>query len=259
MAGSPCEFSESSYAFNFTENLWRRARDSVRFAPIFPNLRQEGAAGGGYDLLIRFGAVPVLFQFKIPDHIRRRSGQHRRHFAGPYYRFKLMPRRHSEQHQALLDHERAGTPVRYASPRFHRVHDLHTLSVDGHVPANSKILPPSVIGPLPDMADHHFDYDPVGPQYLVCSEPKPGKGEYGLEALLAAVKQALSDRPNGNAALSGLEKFAGLAEQSVKELSKGEFHFQRLEKLHVVQRCAFLTEAMGCAFFLAIPQRPQSD
>ena len=55
MAGSPCEFSESSYAFNFTENLWRRARDSVRFAPIFPNLRQEGAAGGGYDLLIRFG------------------------------------------------------------------------------------------------------------------------------------------------------------------------------------------------------------
>lgn len=255
MAGSPCEFSESTYALSFAENLWRRARNAIQFAPIVPTLAQEGRLDGGYDLLIRFGAAPVMFQFKVPDHIRRRSGEHRLQFAGPFYRFKLMPRRVSEQHEALLRHERAGIPVRYASPRFHLLQDLHPLSVGGHIPANSKLVPPSAIGPLPDLKDHHFDYDSRGPQHLVCSEPKPGKGDYGLAELLDAVKHALSDQRDGKTALSGLNRFAGIATESIKSLLKQDIPFQTVNQLHPVQRCAQLAQAMGCAFFLALPPR----
>lgn len=256
MAGIPCEFSETTYAFNFTENLLRRARSLIRFAPIFPSTRAEGLLGGGYDLLIRFGAVPVLFQFKIPDYIQGRRGPHRS-FAGPYYRFKIMPRRFSDQQQELLNHEASGVSVRYASPRFHQMNDLHSFAAAGNVPANSKILPPSVIGVLPDFADHHFDYDPTGPQFLVCSKPKPGEGDYSLESLLVSVRSALSDQRDAKTALSTLGRFADKARNSVKNLSKGSFRFGEIEKFHPVVQCAFLAEAMGCVLFLALPGHEQ--
>lgn len=171
MAGRPCDFSESTFAFNFTENICRRARSSIQFAPIFPTLRQEGRLDMGYDVLIRLGAVPVLFQFKIPDFISRRSGDHRAQFTGPYYRFKIMPSRVSTQHQALLNHEKAGTPVRYASPRFHLMMDLHSFAVGGHVPAHSKMIPPSVIGPLPDPAETVASIS----RSMPCLDVRPGE------------------------------------------------------------------------------------
>jgi hypothetical protein len=62
-------YTEFSYGYAFTENLIRSHPTGAMGAPVFPNLVQEAKLG--YDVQIQLPAVPLFFQFKLPDRMEK--------------------------------------------------------------------------------------------------------------------------------------------------------------------------------------------
>jgi hypothetical protein len=62
-------YTEFSYGYAFTENLIRSTASAPMGAPVFPNLIQE--AQTGYDIHLNFPGVPLFFQFKLPELMRK--------------------------------------------------------------------------------------------------------------------------------------------------------------------------------------------
>jgi hypothetical protein len=99
------DMSEFSYGYALTESMVATAPSGVSAAPLFPSLQEEGATGGGYDVQIPFVNAIIFLQFKLSDCMIRSSAfeckEH--HLEAPFYRMHLRSRRHSQQHDLLLD------------------------------------------------------------------------------------------------------------------------------------------------------------
>jgi hypothetical protein len=191
-------FSEFTYGYALTDNLVNGALAGVGGVPLFPSLREEGRAGGGYDVEIPARPVPLFLQFKVPQVMRRRSDWTpeepvvAERFGVPYYRMHLRARRHSRQHDALLAHEAAGRLVFYAAPRFHRGDDLNRLYVEKRVHRDSVFVRPGAIGPLPDDEPHHLAYEPRGRVGVLRSDPRVIDGAVDADAFEEAVRAAVA-------------------------------------------------------------------
>ncbi len=153
------EFSEFTFGFALTENFGRLG--SVKAVPIFPSLIDEGKKGGGFDVAMHTGGeLPLLLQFKVPQVVNRRSALMPSGFPRPYYRAHLRCRPNDDgysQHSVLLEHERNGHDVYYATPRFHQLSQLDALFMDGQVVAQSAFFRPGDVGDVSD-EPHHVAY-----------------------------------------------------------------------------------------------------
>ncbi len=154
--------SEFSYGFVLTQELASGILGSLTGAPIFPSLREEGQAGGGYDVQIPLVGFPLYLQFKLSDHLSRSSASEWSVFGEPYYRMHLRPLRHSDQHNLLLDFERAGNAVYYAAPEFHTQPELNSAYIGNRVALESRFFSPLAIGPLPSQDAHYVAFNPPG-------------------------------------------------------------------------------------------------
>lgn len=94
----------------------------------------------------------------------------------PFYRMHLHPRRHSQQHQLLLDLEAKGELVFYAAPHFHKPEELNDAYLKGCVIDRSIFIKPGEIGPLSDDDIHHVAFR-AGMGAYFCSEPRQLRGE----------------------------------------------------------------------------------
>jgi hypothetical protein len=186
----------------------------VRGAPTFPNLYNEGKAGGGYDVKIPKKGAPLYLQFKIPQIVTRSSGKCPPGIIPPYYRMHLMRRKYSLQHQSLLTHARRGRLVYYSSPTFHTTDDLNTFYGDREVPLNSVFISPDVIGALTD-EPHHVAYPKTGKEAWLCSAPVQLDGHIDFEHFRSNLHQSLSveRRQDTNA-----QFFKALAEEITQTL-----------------------------------------
>ena len=107
-------------AYAFTENLIRGLALAPVGAPIFPNLVQEATLG--YDVQINFPAVPLFFQYKLPELMTRASASEIANGKCPgltleFFRIALMRQDVSDQHRLLIDWEgRYPGQVFYAAP-----------------------------------------------------------------------------------------------------------------------------------------------
>lgn len=107
-------------AYAFTENLIRGLAPAPVGAPIFPNLVQEATLG--YDVQINFPAVPLFFQYKLPELMTRASASEIANGKCPgltldFFRIALMRQDVSDQHRLLIDWEgRYPGQVFYAAP-----------------------------------------------------------------------------------------------------------------------------------------------
>lgn len=109
------DISEFSFGFAFTTELTVRYPITLTGAPRFPTQVEEGKKGG-YDVEIpRFG-MPFFIQFKRTEKMVRSSAWPSQIVGIPHCRMHLRPRRHSKQHQLLLDLGNAGQDVYYAAP-----------------------------------------------------------------------------------------------------------------------------------------------
>jgi hypothetical protein len=148
------EISEFSYGYCFVEECQRRY--SFHSAPTFPTQVQEAELG--YDVKIDAGGTPIFYQFKRSEHLTTRSALDWGTFSNPYYRFSLMKRSHSNQHQALIDLEANGFNVFYAAPRAHTCIELNNQYVQRSVVNMSFVIKPSDIGPITDDKSHTISF-----------------------------------------------------------------------------------------------------
>jgi hypothetical protein len=166
------EFFDFSFGFALTHELVGRYGRLARAAPEFPSLFDEGR-GKGYDVNLGFRGFFLFLQFKLADLMFRRSAKQWPWFRRPYFRFALMPLRHSQQHSMLLDCE-LGSPhhfVYYAAPALHSSEDFNAAFLTGAAVSRTAFVRPSSIGYLPDRGEHHVVFDLLGRHFYMCSEP----------------------------------------------------------------------------------------
>ena len=173
------EFSEFSYGFALTRELIAFWENDLLAAPIFPSLIEEGRAGGGYDVNLKFPGFALFLQFKRSDCMIRRSAMESsppHNFNPRFYRMYLTERWRSAQHDMLLALDDGRNQVFYAAPVFHTVEELNRYYLASQVAERSFYISPSKIGRL-DNDWHHVTFDDR--RARVFSEPREVTGVAG--------------------------------------------------------------------------------
>lgn len=166
------EISEFSYGFALTNELvgWM----ALRAAPIFPSLIEEGRAGGGYDVHLDRPGVPLFLQFKRADCLTRSTAReinaYRLPLTIPFYRFGIMERARSQQHELLVELDNGQNSVFYAAPRFHTLDEINDAWAARRVRAESIFIAPREIGAIEDGGRHYVSFDATHAYF--CSEPR---------------------------------------------------------------------------------------
>ena len=169
-------YTEFSFGYAFTENLIRANAHNVAGAPVFPNLIQEATLG--YDIRIDFPAVPLFFQFKLPELMVRRSAREISihsipGLSVPFFRMPMMRRDQSQQHSYLVDLEisHPGT-VFYASPALADLSRFNAAYLAGRVHQETAFFSPLDIGLLTDNEQHSVAYSSHLAGGWFCSKPQ---------------------------------------------------------------------------------------
>lgn len=180
-------FSEFSYGFALTNELVEIYRELLTAAPVLPSLIAEGRDGGGFDMHLPIRGYPLFLQFKVSERMFRPPAGQWERFGRPYFRFKLHARRHSDQHQMLIDLENQDQAhqVYYASPAFHTAQELNEAFRDRSVLNRTVFFRPTLIGPLPDEDEHCMAFLPNAAHGYLCSQEK--------EVVASATGKAFAD------------------------------------------------------------------
>ncbi|MER9629240.1 hypothetical protein [Mesorhizobium sp. M0296] len=145
-------YTEFSFGYAFTENLIRSSSAAPVGAPVFPNLIQEGHSG--VDIRINFPGVPLFFQYKLPELMKRGTAfeiasGHCPGLSIPFFRIAMMRRDVSRQHKLLLRLEaRYPSNVFYAAPCIANISDFDRPYNGATVARQSIFVSPGDIGPL---------------------------------------------------------------------------------------------------------------
>ena len=198
-------FSESSFAFAFTENLINGGHLAGSAPPQFLSTYAEGR-GDHWDIHLPACPVAFFFQFKIP-HVLQRGGAlaNLTRLRRPFYRMNLRSENGYAQHHGLLRLQADGGNIYYVCPRFHEGPDFHTLFARKEVPQHSVWFRPSQITPPDYMGRHGVVYDTVGQDWEVrSSDPRPGDGSIDYQSFGSAWARAVdAARPQRPAEFMG--------------------------------------------------------
>lgn len=224
------DLSEFSYGFALTSELVATYRLKRAGAPEFATQIAEAKAGGGWDM--KLPGLPVFLQFKRSDSMVRRSAWESRLFATlPFFRMHLRSRRHSRQHELLLDLESHGNVVLYAAPGFTTPLELSGAFTSDTVVSQSIFVRPSAIGPLRDDNLHHVAFQLPAPAYF-CSEPKPIETE-NIHLLLSEVlpgrMKMLPPQPAAQFFIHVADQLLDTYKRKAEELEDEGFEDQILE------------------------------
>lgn len=190
-------YTEFSFGYAFTENLIRGSATAPAGAPVFPNLVQEATLG--YDVQTNFPAVPLFFQYKLPERITRASAFEIANGRCPgltpkFFRIALMRRDVSKQHRLLIDLEgRYPGQVFYAAPCLCDCAAFNTAYNTASVASRSILFSPVQIGPLPDDKVHTIAYKPGLSYGYFCSEPRQIKAET-FESVTRSLSRKFEDK-----------------------------------------------------------------
>jgi hypothetical protein len=185
-------YTEFSYGYAFTENLIRSSSKAPAGAPVFPNLFQEGQSG--FDVRINFPGVPLFFQYKLPELMRRGTAfeiakWNCRGLTLPFFRISMMRSDVSRQHELLMKLEaRYPSCVFYAAACLRNIGEFDRAYNSAAIAQQSAFFSPTEIGALPDNRVHTIAYQlGLAPAYF-CSEPKEIKAQTyeGLAELLGS-------------------------------------------------------------------------
>jgi hypothetical protein len=168
-------YTEFSYGYAFTENLIRSSSTAPTGAPVFPNLLQEGLSG--FDVRINFPGVPLFFQYKLPELMRRGTAfeiaKWNWGLTLPFFRISMMRSDVSRQHELLMELEaRYPSCVFYAAACLRNIGEFDLAYNAAAVAQRSAFFSPTDIGALPDNKVHTIAYRPGLAIGYFCSEPK---------------------------------------------------------------------------------------
>lgn len=111
-------YAEFSYGYAFTVNLIRSSSTLPIEAPVFPNLVKEGQSG--FDVRLNFPGVPLFFQYKLPELMRRGTAKEVAQWncpalKVPFFRISMMRSDVSRQHGLNAAQARYPSCVFYAA------------------------------------------------------------------------------------------------------------------------------------------------
>jgi hypothetical protein len=225
------EISEFSYGFALINELV--GMTSLKAAPIFPSLIEEGKKGGGYDVKLDAPGVPLFLQFKCAHCMVRSTGKeirvHKLPISPPYYRFHITDAAKSDQHELLLELDDGTVAVFYAAPRFHRILEINDAWSLGAVAARSIFVRPASVGHLA-AGKHCVSFD--SKRAFVCSEPR--EVEYvSAERLISTVQSQLTAK--SRSLREAVESITGRIDDIWERRRRGELlalsEWSRLESL----------------------------
>jgi hypothetical protein len=187
--------SEFSYGYALTEELVKGFGSKITSSPVFPSLYQEGQKGGGWDLKLKKGGIPLFIQFKLSHYLKNANAKERisGHFPSPYYRMHLRPINHSKQHELLLDLERSGNEVYYSAPGFHEPKELDDAYLKNKVKNRSIWIKPTDINDITDTKEHYVAFQLPNTWYF-CSTPKTIERDLSFSVFQENIVKALSQR-----------------------------------------------------------------
>jgi hypothetical protein len=202
--------SEFSYGYALTEELVTGFGTSITSAPVFPSLYQEGKKGGGWDVKLEKGGIPLFLQFKLSHYLKTANSKERKsgHFSTPYYRMHIRPINHSKQHELLLDLERFGNEVYYSAPGFYKPDELNDAYLNNQVKNRSIWVKPTDINDITDYDEHYLAFQLPNTWYF-CSNPKPIERNLSFSVFQENVITTLSKK-----------RESALTRESLTELAK---------------------------------------
>lgn len=195
------EFSEFTYGFSLVSEL--ASALGCAAVPIFPSLIKEGRTGGGFDVKMGMGAVPLFLQFKLSEHLMTNNAKEAKHPSGlisaPYRRFQISSSATSKQHALLVGLSSNHSHVYYCAPDFYKNDDLNYLWGQGYVSSGSVFVHPFDVGNILDDKRHAVCFNGATLANNTCylfSDPKPVK-PMSLETLRLATEASLreAERP----------------------------------------------------------------
>jgi len=141
--------SEFSYGFVLTHELV----NAFGYLPTdVPQAAKRKKKTGEADGVQR--GYPLLLQFKASEYMKRRNAGESKLVGLPYFRFAIHRKTLSNQHQLLIELEKKGNLVFYATPKIHEAVNLNSAFFDHQVVALSLFVSPREIGELPDNESH---------------------------------------------------------------------------------------------------------
>src|SRR5262249_18799123 len=156
--------SEFSYGFVLTHEL----------VDAYGYLRTDaphGSRGGrmkGAEAGAALRGYPLFLQFKASEYMKRRNAAESKLVGLPYFRFALHRKTQSNQHQLLIELEKKGHAVFYATPKIHEAVNLNSAFFDRQVVASSLFINPGEIGELQDNRPHRVVFSGRADEVYVC-------------------------------------------------------------------------------------------
>lgn len=213
--------SEFAYGFVLTHEL-------VNHFGFLPTDLPNGARKGpkSKELQIARG-YPLFLQFKASEFLKRRNAGESKLVGLPYFRFALHRKVQSNQHQALIELEKKGAAVFYATPKIHEAVNLNGAFFDHQVVALSMFVSPRDIGELPDNEVHSVVFSGRSGDVYFCPRKQPLDRVIQGEAFSTALAGRLSTI---EPAELNDEFFHGLAAAMVSIVSPNRRIFDELSR-----------------------------
>ncbi len=184
--------SEFSYGFVLTHELVNAYDYLPTDSPHGSRKRKKKDAEAGAGGEPR--GHPLFLQFKASEYMKRRNAGESKLVGLPYFRFALHRKTQSNQHQLLIELEKKGCAVFYATPKIHEAVNLNTAFFDRQVVASSLFVNPGEIGELPDNQSHRVVFSGKSDDVYLCSKARRLDGVIHGAAFDEAVRRIIFER-----------------------------------------------------------------
>ncbi len=183
--------SEFSYGFVLTHELVNAYGYLPTDSPRSSRRKSKKEAADSADNTAR--GYPLFLQFKASEYMKRRNAGESKLVGLPYFRFALHRKTQSNQHQLLIELEKRGNAVFYATPKIHEAVNLNSAFFDHQVVALSLFVRPAEIGELPDNQSHRVVFSSRADDVYFCSQPRRLDRAIHGHLFAGAVQQAVSE------------------------------------------------------------------
>jgi len=184
--------SEFSYGFVLTHELVNAYGYLATDSPQGSRRKRKKDAGDNADTTPC--GHPLFLQFKASEYMKRRNAGESKLVGLPYFRFALHRKTQSNQHQLLIELEKKGCAVFYATPKLHEAINLNSAFFDHQVVASSLFVNPGEVGELPDNQSHRIVFSGKSDDVYLCSKPRRLDGVIHGAAFAEAVRRIVSER-----------------------------------------------------------------
>jgi hypothetical protein len=236
--------SEFSYGFVLTHELINAYGYLPTDAPQNSRKKRKKDADDEADATLR--GYPLFLQFKASEYMKRRNAGESKLVGLPYFRFALHRKTQSNQHQLLIELEKRGNAVFYATPKIHEAVNLNSAFFERQVVASSLFVSPGGIGELPDNRLHRVVFSGRSDDVYLCSKPRKLEGVIHGVVFAQSVERVVSDlEPR----LLDDVFFHGLANDMVSLVSPNRRIFDELSRGKVEMSAATFTNYLAKTLF----------